>query len=840
MVIQGTMEYLGIKDKNRKHKKSLHHDASGIYKQYGFVRDADCMANQKKTPTIEKRWILQYPQKLIFDIAFVILLFLMLDLFGRFWFAEELRRWEAPLPEFQHGNRILQGNPYLIFEYAPGIWDEQGIEVRINSLGLRGEEIVIPKPKGTRRFMTVGDSSVFGFGVPEEAVFSSVTAASLQDKTGNAIEAINGAIPGYSTYQTINLLRLRTWKADPDVLIVGNIWSDNNFGSFVDKDLIATMAGFEQGILARFHRLMTFSALYRVADWRRRVRSRASKIEEVGQSIYAGEQIGSRRVEINDYAQNLEILIDSAHERNAEVVFLMLANEDDIKKGDTQFHAWHSYREVMKDTARRHALPIVSMVDVFQQSGYSSKELFLDQMHPTVLGHRILGEEFAKQLEGWAVGTRLEGEPLKEERPVYIDSFGAKQREEEPKQEELTLEGMVAISEKQHRDGEFWIDRFEYPNQSGDLPKHSVSFVQAKKLCNARGKRLCTAYEWRRACQGKSQNLFSYGVGYIEDLCHIEEQGQQKGADERAVHIVASGTKKDCRSDEEVHDLIGNLEEWVLESWGGSEGILEGGSWNTFREHATCNGLAVRQPDYRINLENPILTAGARCCWSASEPDATAIKKASEAVLDETKLQREQVDYDKDMEVLIAEKTYIDRLEYPNQLGVKPYTVVNWEEANAICSNAGKRLCESHEWERACGDGRLYPYGDSYIPHACAVEERNVFAAGHYFGCISPNGALDMVGNVWEWTATEHRSPQMLDQPDPPFREIRGGSWFVNQQKGACYPFDDRSASVQNQEYPDLGFRCCRGPILEKKERQEDKKCAEGEVFRAGKCTKYD
>ncbi|MEC7983873.1 MAG: SUMF1/EgtB/PvdO family nonheme iron enzyme [Myxococcota bacterium] len=821
------------------------------------------MVDEAEPVSVSKFWILRYPQKLIFDFFCAFLILLIVDLGARFWFADELKSWEAPLPSFHSGHRILQGNPYLIFEYAPGVWEEQGVEVRINSLGLRGDEIDIPKPKERRRFMTTGDSSVFGFGVPEEAVFSSVIEKSLQQVAGkNEIEAINGAIPGYSTYQTINLLRLRTWKADPDLLIVGNLWSDNNFGSFVDKELIATTAGFEQDFVARFHRILTLSALYRVADWRRRVRAHANKIGEVGQSIYEGKQTGFRRVDINDYAKNLEILIDSAHDRDAEVMFLMLANEDDIKNGLNIFQAWEPYREVMRDTAKRHAIPLVSMVELFQKSGYSSKELFLDQMHPTVLGHRLLGEELSRVMEGWASGGRLEGEPTGQKRPKYTDTFGGQQypdaprkpepeRKDEPAEEakdtdedlepeELSLDGMVSIKDRAHPDGEFWIDRYEFPNRKDDLPRNGFSFRQAEKLCAAKGKRLCTAAEWRRSCMGSKGHAFSYGDTYRRGVCNIQKTNTNSNAEIPFESLLAkSGTKMDCRSDEGVFDLVGNVEEWVSEDWAGSDGLLEGGGWSTFREHASCLGVAVRQPDYRVNLERPFESAGVRCCWSETEPSAADVRRDSKRILAEAKSARDDVEYDPSLEVVISGKTFIDRLEYPNQFGARPWTVVNWEEASELCDAAGKRLCESHEWESACGSGRLFPYGDDYVQHACAVEQKELLVSGRFFGCLSPSGALDMVGNVWEWTATKHRAPNGSLPTEPQLREIRGGSWFVNHQKGSCYPFDDRSAAVQTQGFPDLGFRCCRGPVLPKNADAEEAGCGDGQIFRAGTCVDF-
>ena len=144
----------------------------------------------------------------------------------------------------------------------------------------------------------------------------------------------------------------------------------------------------------------------------------------------------------------------------------MLANEDDIKHGVNKLQGWEPYRQVMRDTAARHGIPLLSMVELFEKSGHSSAELFLDQMHPTVLGHQILGKELSRVLEGWALGSRLEGEATGKARPNYIDFFNFQHKQEHQgeevegpddlkylEEEPLSLDAMVQIVDTKHRDG---------------------------------------------------------------------------------------------------------------------------------------------------------------------------------------------------------------------------------------------------------------------------------------------------------------------------------------------------------------------------------------------------
>jgi lysophospholipase L1-like esterase len=359
-------------------------------------------------------------QKLLYSFLTSIGIWLITESLVSKLYSAELQAWSSPPPASKEGAPTLKGNPYLLFEFAPGVRHEQGVIVNINSLGLRGPEIEIPKPRITKRLITTGDSSVFGFGVEDKEVFSSI----VDSRLGENVEAINGAIPGYSSYQSINLMKLRGLKTEPDLFVIANIWSDNNFDSFVDKDLLAVYTGFEESIWGKFQLLLQKSNIYRVADWKLRVKKQQQKIRTVSWQVGSSNHIGARRVEINDYAANLEILVSMALSTNAEVVFVMLANEDDLKSegGDK---AWTPYREVMEDTAKRVGAPVIKVVELFKASGLTKEQLFLDEMHPTTAGHKIIGDALADMLESydWANGGSIMGKGNNGIRSAYEDPF---------------------------------------------------------------------------------------------------------------------------------------------------------------------------------------------------------------------------------------------------------------------------------------------------------------------------------------------------------------------------------------------------------------------------------
>ena len=157
----------------------------------------------------------------------------------------------------------------------------------------------------------------------------------------------------------------------------------------------------------------------------------------------------------------------------------------------------------------------------------------------------------------------------------------------------------------------FYIDRFEYPNKEGELPIASLSLEDAKGLCEEQGKRLCTSAEWRHACLGPSKLRYGYGAEPITGTCH---QSPAQMATHTSMmsdeQFVPSGSFPSCKTSTGVGDMIGDLEEWVLDDWKGLGGMLEGGASYTHEIYADCTGRYSRMPDYRLSPTQKIVWQG--------------------------------------------------------------------------------------------------------------------------------------------------------------------------------------------------------------------------------------
>ena len=101
-------------------------------------------------------------------------------------------------------------------------WDEYDpVHFTTNSLGMRNEEVSIPKPTDAIRVLTLGDSIVFGWGVRDEHRFTNKAQQILQKEFPNKkIEIINAGVPATGLGRSYLSLRKYIDTLNPDIIIV--------------------------------------------------------------------------------------------------------------------------------------------------------------------------------------------------------------------------------------------------------------------------------------------------------------------------------------------------------------------------------------------------------------------------------------------------------------------------------------------------------------------------------------------------------------------------------------------------------------------------------------------
>lgn len=171
-------------------------------------------------------------------------------------------------------------------------------------------------------------------------------------------------------------------------------------------------------------------------------------------------------------------------------------------------------------------------------------------------------------------------------------------------------------------------------------------------------------------------------------------------------------------------------------------------------------------------------------------------------------------------------------------LAEHPVVHVSLTDARTYARWAGKELATEAQWERAARggrDGRRYAWGEELMPAGVPVantwqgdfpwrsDDPDGFSrtspVGHY--PANPYGLVDLIGNVWEWTASaatdsHGSSPSSCCAPNPardeaaahPRNTIKGGSHLCAPEYCRRYRPAARAAQEVDGSTSHLGFRC--------------------------------
>jgi formylglycine-generating enzyme required for sulfatase activity len=171
-----------------------------------------------------------------------------------------------------------------------------------------------------------------------------------------------------------------------------------------------------------------------------------------------------------------------------------------------------------------------------------------------------------------------------------------------------------------------------------------------------------------------------------------------------------------------------------------------------------------------------------------------------------------------------------------------PINCVDWRTAATYCAWAGGALPTEAQWEYAARgkEARTYPWGNEPVPgptllNACGSECRDLGKIhGQSWGVMyedddgagatakvasypkgaTPEGLVDLAGNVWEWVADANAGyrlpPTDSARIKPSWRVLRGGGWHHDSPHVARATF--RLFNDEANRNSNVGFRCARPP----------------------------
>ena len=281
-------------------------------------------------------------------------------------------------------------DPHRYWRLKPGFTGQVSAnhpwDVRINGLGLRGPETSRAKAKGVVRVIVMGDSSAFGWEVPEEATFARRLESLLRARGSAKYEVLNAGVPGYSSYQGRRYLESELVQFGPDAVVT-------YFGL---NDLTGAMyyTDAEQGAFHALPRASLLGRLRQLRLWHVMV----DAVEKARRRDRFEAYFTSRdllRVRPEDYRANLAAMKDVAQRHGFKIFFVTpVWKSPDGRFFDRPF--WFD------DDPRLMAglSPVIDWYSVIKRHEARANAVYLDVAHPSAEGHALLAETLAAHLAG--------------------------------------------------------------------------------------------------------------------------------------------------------------------------------------------------------------------------------------------------------------------------------------------------------------------------------------------------------------------------------------------------------------------------------------------------------
>ncbi len=289
----------------------------------------------------------------------------------------------------------LEGQPHLV--------STQG--------GHRYHAMATPRPAGLRRVVVLGESSVHGTHYLAEEAFPAVLEAGLDD-----VEVINAGLGGAVSDEILHAgIEALSW--DPDLLIL--------YLGFNDLTHLPYMGRF-RGYDAQFMKRRALLGQWRLVTALRGVLPQglleAAPTDAQPSYLDPQEQTPEELLALTDLARHNAVtntvhLVLAARDRGVQVLLVaQLSNEGacpEVSVGRAEMVSRSCYREelaaISREAARRTGAPLFeadrmirSVVQAEPQAGvaYPWPDYFWDGVHPTRLGHAMLGQALRPVVAG--------------------------------------------------------------------------------------------------------------------------------------------------------------------------------------------------------------------------------------------------------------------------------------------------------------------------------------------------------------------------------------------------------------------------------------------------------
>jgi len=313
-------------------------------------------------------------------------------------------------------------NPRLTFELRPEAVARAEVEYRVNALGLRGPETTIEKPAGVRRIAVLGDSIAFGYWVRDEQGFARQLERLLNDgrTSTDRVEVLNFGVPGYNLEQELEALRVKALLFEPDVVVVLFCLNDLQGLFSYELGLVQERSDRRRRLWGRVREWLVGHS--RLFSW---VEYRFTELEARRGFVKAKDPLEGRiyAMAVSEQRKALQgqlaVLRSIAASREVQVLLAVVPVLGD--RFDRYPH--RGTHGAVLEAAEAEAVEAVDLLDCF--SAYAFRDLRIDVVHPSPLGHRVAAHGVRDALcgRGWLCGSVPDGPTCRDYRPANFPTL---------------------------------------------------------------------------------------------------------------------------------------------------------------------------------------------------------------------------------------------------------------------------------------------------------------------------------------------------------------------------------------------------------------------------------
>ena len=256
-------------------------------------------------------------------------------------------------------------------QHVPGASaDLYGVNIKINSKGLRDREIKYVKTPGERRILFLGDSLTLGWGVPFESIFTKLLEKDLTNIDKIKTEVINTGVGNYNSVQEFTYYKNEGYKYDADIVMLLHFINDAEPTPIYKESMLME------------------KSIFVVFLWSQLTEIWAKANREKGFQNYYAELYEDGKPGWEKSKNAIKGMRDLSKKNNSKFIVAICPELRFFKEGYPFINAHKKIKEFLKDSQ-------IDSIDLlpFFKNGAEREELVWvskEDSHPNILGNKII------------------------------------------------------------------------------------------------------------------------------------------------------------------------------------------------------------------------------------------------------------------------------------------------------------------------------------------------------------------------------------------------------------------------------------------------------------------